>query len=386
MIPAKDLQELANFWTSGGDAISFYFQPETPTELAHREEPILTKERIQATFGRLRADNPSTRRDIERLLATVAALKGNRSQGRVIFACASHNFWREYDLDGLETGAHFEAANSFTLAPLVPVMERQARYCIALADRNRARLLLLEGAHITEHSRVLDEDNEKVRTTGTGGSSHVERQVGQRVHQHFKFLADHLLHFYEHKDYDFLLIGCRDEMRSEICDALHSELTRILVGQFAVDPGLATREEILERVQPLIEEKEHSEEVRLVEKVFGESTRDGLGCLGLGCVADALERGEIRTMLWPRSHPGPAQSASGCSNCGHILLRRAETCDLCGSPMHSFTDAREALLRRALTMSVEVRQIRSAPFPADADIGALLRFRADRNTAAALAS
>src|SRR5579875_784826 len=264
MIPAKDLEELANFWTNDGDAISFYFQPDTPRELAHREEPILTKERIKATFGRLRADNPATRRDVERLLSTVAQLKGNHSQGRAIFACARHNLWREYDIAGLDTGAHFDAGNSFTLSPLVPAMERQVRYCIALADRNRARLLLLQGGNITEHSRVLDEEREKVRTTGTGGSSKVERQIDQRVQQHFKFLADHLLHFYEHKDYDCLLIGCRDEMGSELRNALHPELARILVGQFSVDPGLATREEILERVRPIVEEKERGEEAALV--------------------------------------------------------------------------------------------------------------------------
>jgi hypothetical protein len=68
------------------------------------------------------------------------------------------------------------------------------------------------------------------------------------------------------------------------------------------------------------------------------------------------------------------------------MLRRSDSCDLCGNSMHLFADAREALLRRALLMSIEVRQVRSTPFPAGAEMAALLRFRADRNTAEALAS
>ncbi len=398
----EELRELANFWTEQGDALSFYFQPPVPSELSHREEPLLAKENIQEKLRTLQASSRADREDIRRILDTVNELRqesGRRT--RVIFACAREKLWREFDVPG-DFGIRLDVDSAFTLGPLVAQQQSRKRYCIALADRNRARLFLLEAREISEHSQVLDEEKEKIRTTGTRANNNLERKLEEKVRRHFTFLADHLLHFHQHGDYDALLIGCRDQMWPEIEDTLHSELKRILVGRFLIDPGIATREEVAEKAQAFIDEKDRRDEKELVEKVLGAAASDGLGAVGLDAVIDALEQGEVRTLLWtanrPRASlsrsqrsqppdPGAApRSACLCPNCGHLDATPANSCSLCGAGMHRFALAEEALLRHGLGRNIEIRMLQHAMLPPPHEIAAWLRFLARHNTTQALAS
>ncbi len=386
MIPQEELLQLASFWTEQADALSFYFGPRTPTELSHREEPMAVKEQVQQLFGSLRAPSAEVRRDLERILNTVEQMKGDQSRAKVIFACAREGVWREYDLPG-DYPVQLTRGHSFTLLPLFATGDQDERICIALTDRNRSRLLLMQAGVIREHSSVLDEEKDKIRTTGTSGSSHVERQVGEHVREHYQFLADHLQHFREHGDYDALLIGCRDEMWPAIKASLHPELQRILIAHFAADPGLDTPQEIRGRVEPLLQNRTKEEQRRLVEQVAGEAARGGIGAVGLGDVARSLDQGEVRTLILPAKPESATKSASAgiCTSCDHLSMETSEgICDLCGQPLHVFAPATEAFLRRAFAEGATIRVL-----PGDIaqpEVGALLRFRANTSTAQALAS
>jgi hypothetical protein len=380
-----ELQELASFWTDDRDAVSVYFKAPEPSQLAHREESIFAKDQIKQKLGTLKGNSPADRADVKRIVETIADMKGNGGRAKVIFACKRKNIWREYDVPG-DLGCSIEVGAAFTLGPLIAQQQGQRRYCIALADRNRARLLLLEAREISEHSQVLDEDQEKIRTTGTRKSAHLERRKEEGVRRHFMFLAEHLLHFHEHKDYDCLIVGCRDDMWPEIEAALHPELKRILVGRFATDPGGATREDIQEKAQAIVDARDRVDEARLIDRTVGGFAADGLGVVGLNAVIEALEKGEVRTLLWAHQVNGEARSASLCENCGHLEAQEPHACTLCGSRMRPYSNAEEALLRHALGRSIEVREMHYTKLPMPDRIAAWLRFRADVNTPQALAS
>ena len=386
LISRPDLQELGSFWADKGDALSFYLQPPIPSEITHRDESILAKEKIQQAFGHLQAPSPTLSSDVERLLTMVADMQGNHRLAKIVFACARQNFWREYDLPG-DFDLRMDVAHSFTLAPLAMAFEPQPRYCIALADRKHARLLLLEFGKIREHSQ-LPEEIMPGRPSGTITQSvRADLRNEEHVKHHFQFLSDHLLHFHEHGGFDALLIGCRHEMWPEIEAALHSELKRILVGHVHLDPGLASPEEVRERTQELIADKNLKNEEALVQTAVGEAARDGLGAIGLAAVISSMEKGEVRTLLWPKAkttsnaqtNTAQWQSASICSNCGHIMLGDANNCDLCGGQLRQFPNVEEALLRRSLDLSIEIRVLQTMKLPTTDgnEIAALLRFRSD---------
>ncbi len=46
MITRDDIRELANFHSPEGCAVTFYYQPTTPTNRSHRDETILVKDLV----------------------------------------------------------------------------------------------------------------------------------------------------------------------------------------------------------------------------------------------------------------------------------------------------------------------------------------------------
>jgi peptide subunit release factor 1 (eRF1) len=357
------------------------------------KEPILAKEQIQQVFGSISGHAPAVRSDIARMLEVAAGMKGNHGQAKVIFGCKRANIWREYDLAPV-LPTYLGSGPSFALAPLAPILQEPKRYLIALADRNRARLLLLENGQISERTQQLEEERdhqaEKIRTTGTGGSRSIERQREELARQHFDFFGSQLRHALERREFDALLIGCRDAMWPEIQGSLHSDLHRALLGHFGIDPGLASAEDVRRCAQPLIKKAEHDEMLNLVEAATAGAEGDGRGVRGLPAVLRALEQGEVRTILWRPRPNDSGQPASVCTNCKHIRPGAIENCDLCGQPTHQFLRAEEALIRRVLgrvpSHAIELRLISRHEVSLTEEFSAVLRFRADRSTAQALAS
>jgi hypothetical protein len=388
----EELNQLAEFWTDRNDALSVYFQPSAPSELAHREEPIMAKEKIQQKLRSLAGTSPADRGDIRRVVETIGEMRGNHRKSKLIFACASQKFWREYDLPG-DFGVRLEVGNSFALAPLVTQQQMRRRYSIALADRHRARLLILEAREILEQDPVLEAEEglEKLRTTGARKSVHIERKKEERVRRHYAYLMDKLLHFHEHGDFDSLIVGCRSETWPEIEAELHPELVRVLAGRFTCDPGQATQQEIAEKAQAIIDEHDRKEEVALLDRVAGAAASDGLGAMGYETVLDALEKHEVRALLFPADHAGHEKPISLCSNCGHLDKDEPAACGLCAQGMRQFAHPEEALLRHALrgsikAPSIEMRMLTWTRFPPEQPVAAWLRFRAHRSAPLALAT
>jgi hypothetical protein len=52
-ITREEIRELAEFQDQGGCALSFYFQPSTPRNKAHKEETILAKDLAREALRQL---------------------------------------------------------------------------------------------------------------------------------------------------------------------------------------------------------------------------------------------------------------------------------------------------------------------------------------------
>jgi hypothetical protein len=385
MILNKEINELASFFTETNDAFSLYFEPYAPADNSHRDEYVVAKERIQETIGGLHAVAPSSRTMVERAIETVAEMEGNHGLSKVIFACARRNFWREYDLPG-KFGIRAEMGQTFAIAPLVTQQENQPCFGILLADRNRTRVLVLQAREIRELSRSSQDEQSKIRTTGTKKSVHLERVKEQPVLKHFRTLAHQLLRFHQQGRFEGLLVGCRRELWPEIESEFASDLRRILLGHFTVDAGLASLFEVREKAEKIIAQHDGEELNMLAQRAADAEASSGLGAIGLAQVCEALERDEVRTLLWPDPRSWFGKSAALCTRCGHLDLKMTAKCVLCGNEMRKFTRADEALVRKALSGGVEIRALRHTSLHPEEQISALLRFRAERNTLQALAS
>jgi peptide subunit release factor 1 (eRF1) len=384
MISREEIRQLAQIESPSGCAISFYFQPETPQNKSHREEQILIKDLVRDCLRRAERgrNHAELREDLGRVLQIADGLHGNHSRGKVIFACKDQGIWRELDIPPRLGRSQLTVNSRFHLRPLVEAQSALSRACIALVDRKKARIFELRNDEMTQKPDLeFGASLRPARSDGYQGyeAGHRERHVENQVMQHFKQFAESLLLLHNRDRFHALLIGCRDEAWSEIEPLLHSSLKQIFRGRFLIDPAAASAEEVRAEAERLLTETAISEKEALVREVVGEAQRNARGAVGLRHVLNALERQEVQTLLIGR---GLRAEAVECTNCRHLDTRMVKSCAVCGQETRELSDVADALVDLALRNGAEIRFIHDDPeLEKGGRVGALLRFRADQNTA-----
>jgi peptide subunit release factor 1 (eRF1) len=383
----EELRQLAEIESELGNAITFYFQPETPEDVSHRHEFILAKDLVREALKNLEAsgDHNGARGDLERILATAENLHGNHSRARAIFACADLSLWREFDLPPNIDRTQLHVNNRFHLKPLASVVSQAPHALVTVVDRERARLFQLEMNELTLREEFQDE----LPRRGRGGdgfsgldAGHSERHVENEAMRHFKKVADRLQELHTNGEMPTLIIGCRPETWSAVEQHLHPYVKKALAGRLDLDPGIS-EERIRSEALILLEEQAKGEQQANIREVLGEVQRDGRGSVGLKHVLTSLERGEVQHLLIGNTF---SAAAVECTHCGHLDTRRVSNCAVCSHATREVEDVGDALIGYALRNGVDISYVDGdEDFLKAGNIAALLRFRADQSTPAKLA-
>jgi peptide subunit release factor 1 (eRF1) len=387
MITRDFIRELADFQSPEGEAITFYFQPNTPQDKSHREEAILVKDLVKDAMRRAERSgkNGPVRADLTRILELAERLHGNQGKAKAVFACASEGVWREFDVPVRKlTDTELQMNSRFHLRPLAEASESLEETCICLADRSKVRFFELEGEEIKESEGFIDEFRGH-RSDGFEGfdAGHVDRKMDNDAANHFKRMAERLLERYGNNKCDHIVIGCRGEVWPLIERQLHPYIKQRLVGHFVIDPAIPSADEVRQHVMKLLEQYREKRHRELLGEVLDEARANNHGALGLRRVLRSMEQGEIQSLLI-----GEGFSAEGveCPNCGHVDMRMVPNCPVCGQKTYDVDDLADALIGRALRSGVEIVHVRATPeFQKAGNIGALLRFRAERSIGERLA-
>ncbi len=389
MITRENIGELARFESTEGCALSFYYQPSTPQNKSHREEAILVKDLVRNALREAEkaGRNGCARTDLDRIMEIAEHLHGNSGRARAIFACGSHNFWREYDLPPRLARTQLYINRGFHLRPLTAIAEVLPRFAVVLADKSKARFFILHLDEIKETEGFINKLPRRGRSDGFIGfdAGHAERHVENEARRHYIAIAEHLRELKEKGEYDKLVVGIRDENWPELEHEFHPYVRQHLVGHFSIDPATATPPQVREHAERVIAEFRQKRREDLVREVVGQAHRNGRGALGIRRVLRSLETGEVQTLLLSRDFAAPAVE---CRNCGHVDINDEHAkCSVCGGETRRLEDITDALLRDAVRNGIEIIHVPpSEEFAKIGNIAALLRFRADQNTSAKLAS
>ena len=385
MITREEIRQLAQFESPAGCAISFYFQPQTPQNKSHREEAIMAKDLVRDALRKAERNGNDAvlREDLEKILTIAEGLHGNHSRGKAIFACREQGIWRELDIPQRPEKSQITVNSRFYLRPLVDARSGRPRTCIALVDRKRARIFELQAGTITQKPDLEFGPSPAVpRSDGFQGyeAGHRERHVENMVMQHYKMFAESLLMLYNREKFSALLVGCHDEAWPEIEPQLQaSSLKQRLRGRILVDPMVATAEEVREQADRILTKALQAEQRGLVRETIGEAQRNARGAVGLKHVLSALERQEVQDLLLTRDFKAEAVE---CTNCRHMDTRMVKSCAVCGQETRELKDCSDTLVDLALRNGAEISFIDGdADLEKAGKIAALLRFRADQNTA-----
>ncbi|MFZ0138469.1 MAG: hypothetical protein WAK89_15495 [Candidatus Sulfotelmatobacter sp.] len=412
MITREQIHELAEFEDPSACALSFYFQPTTPRNKAHKEEAILTKDLAREALRQLEARSKSSnnsnnmskdtfesaRADLDRIVRLSQDLRGNGTHGhgaraKAVFACSAQGFWREYDLPAQLTGTQILVGRHFHLKPLAQLLGAFPSLGIVLVDRHRARLFDLRLGELNERMDFFHPLTRRGRGDGFGGydAGHVERRVADEARHHFKFIAEFVKDALgrsnkdrsnkdrSNKDkgmFENWIVGCQDSHWSQFEPQLHPYAKQKLLGRFTAEVAHVSNEEIRAHAETIFADAQAQRREEAVRETLNQAHHRARGVTGLRRVLNALELGEVQTLLVGQSYHAQAVE---CSGCGHLDAHLVNICPVCGKQTREVVDVGEAILPWVIRHDIELFYVKDDPeFDKVGNIAALLRFRPDQ--------
>ena len=378
-ITREQIRELAEFHDEKSCAVSFYFQPSTPRNKAHKEDMILIKDLAREALRSLESQGRKecARADMDRILHLSGELRSNGTHGKAVFACAAQNIWREYDVPASLPGTQLFVDRHFHLKPIAHLLGALPLLGVVLVDRHRARIFDLRLGELTEREDLFHPVPRRGRSDGFAGydGGHAQRRVEDETRQHFKNVAETLKTLLEKGVFEKWILACQDAHLSLLEPQLHSYVSQALIGRFHADVGHITRDQIRTRAQRIVERWQSDRRRDLVGQAVSQARGNGLGVTGLRRVLRALELGEVQTLLLGENLQAHAVE---CSGCGHIDAHLVSSCPVCGRATQEIVDVGEAILPWVIRRDTETFYVKDDPeFDKVGNIAALLRFRSE---------
>jgi peptide subunit release factor 1 (eRF1) len=378
----EQIRELAEFQDEKACALSFYFQPQTPRNKAHKEDAILIKDLAREAQRNLESKGKKdcARADLERIVQLSSELRSNGTHGKAVFACSARNFWREYDLPPQLPGTQLFVDRHFHLKPLAHLLGALPRLGVALVDRHRARLFELRLGEWTEWEDLFHPRPRRGRSDGFAGydAGHAQRRVEDEALHHFKNVAEALKSALDKGVFEKWILGCPDVHRAQLEPHLHPYVSQALLGHFHADLARISKDEMRSHSERIVKEWQARRCRELVGQALEQARGNGRGVTGLRRVLRALELGEVQSLMIGESFLAHAVE---CSGCGHLDAHLVNYCPVCGKATHEVVDVGEAILPWVIRRDIEMFYVKDDPeFDKVGNIAALLRFRSEQNS------
>src|SRR6202795_975300 len=289
MISREQIQELARFEDQEACALSFYFQPRTPRNKAHKEDAILTKDLAREALRQLEEKEKSkeksepARADLDRIVRLSQELRGIGSHAKAVFACSAQGFWREYDLPAHLSETQLRVDRHFHLKPLAQLLGAFPSLGILLVDRHRARLFDLRLGELTERMDFFHPFPRRGRSDGFAGydGGHAERHLGEEARQHFKFVADFLKDALEKGTFENWILGCQEIHWPQVEAQLHPYAWQKLLGRFTAEVAHASRVEVRSHAERILADSQKKRCDEAVRETLSQARSSARGVTGL---------------------------------------------------------------------------------------------------------
>jgi peptide chain release factor subunit 1 len=378
-VPDREtLRKLADWSTGGSPVVSLYLDvdgrrfPKRADYLARAEQLVHRAQELGRAME-VRDHAQSVHRDAKRMWDFISGEFDRKGgvRGLALFGCSGMGLWEEV-LVPRRVPERVVVGERPYLLPLEALVERFETVCVALVDKEKARLFVSALDRIEEVSDVLDEVP-GWHDQGGWAQARFQRHIREHIQRHLKHVAEILLRLLQRGRYQRLVLAGPDEVVAELERELHDYVLRTIVARTSL-PVTASAADVLERVRELEEalERRREEEAvgRLVSEIEGETAR---AVAGMGDTLIALEEGRVDTLLVAADLE---VAGVRCPKCGHLGLR-GPSCPACGSATEETSDLVEEAVESALRQRARVEVVPqglAAELARVGGIGALLRF------------
>ncbi len=290
----------------------------------------------------------------------------------VIFSASKKNFWQVYHLPQPVKSRLIVNGEAY-VRPLTTLLDEYKRYCTVVVNRDKARIFEVYLGEITEHTEIFNQVPGKVRIAGWYGleERRIERNIDDKIHRHFKQVADATLDFFKRKRFDWLIIGAKRESLSAFEGHLHTYLRDRIIGWADLDPETSLHEALL-KTQEIARRMEHEEETRLIQRLLDEANSNGLGVIGLEDTLKAIWQGQVNVLLVKDDLSVPGFL---CPKCGYMSTEESE-CPHDKLAMTPTPDILEEAVESAIFQNCQIEHVtESQELDNIGGIGAILRFK-----------
>ena len=369
------LRDLAAFRSEAGCAVSLYLDLDpadtpTPASVDARVNSLLSdaEKRFAARREELGHDERVTlKRDFERL-RDFFDVDFDRDGARGYAVFVSADFWHEVALPG-SVHDQVTIGPAFSVGQLAAHLGRGDGAIVAFVGREKGQLFRLRGGRLQE---VVDltEDQPGRHDQGGWSQARYQRHIEKLVGEHLRDVAAELDRAVHRLRAPKVVVVGSEETRAEFLDTLTEDVKAAVVGTTEAEAH-AGPNELLEVVQPLIEEARAHDEHAALERWREEAAKDGRAASGWAETLEAASDARVEVLLYEE---GADTEAHECPQCGRASLEAGE-CPLDAATFERRESGFDLAVQRTVanggTLLAVRHQVDLGPV---GGVGALLRF------------
>ncbi len=271
--------------------------------------------------------------DVKRVWDFVHNQLPSQGHGAAIFACSKlDGFWRAYVVSPrFETEVVLD--DTPYVRPLAHMVEEHEHHLVVETRADRAIIWMVHLRTAEPVTRLYELASEVPAKTSQGGWSQRRFQWHRRDHilRHIKQVAEAVVDLDgQYNPKGIVLLG-QDPNISELKRHLPERILQKIVA-VAPEPAGPSEQELLDRVLPLLEFEERTEELSTLERILAELGRGGLAASGPEAVTAAAVEGRVDILLLANDFKAEGWR---CLQCGAVMPVEAARgqCIYCGGEL-----------------------------------------------------
>jgi peptide chain release factor subunit 1 len=371
MINRKQIIDLLHFRSGSHQVLSFYMGIGVykAQRKAYEIEAKDIMKKAVAEAGLSGEEREHVEEDVHRIQNFLTMDFKGRAKGLAIFASKPAGLWQVFRLPVTVPDRCVVDQMPFVL-PVLKIVDEGRRYCVVIADKEKARLFTVYLGEILEREDILD-DVPGWHKQGGLAQARFQRHIEDHVNRHLKHVADTMFGFYKAEGFGHVIIGGSQEVRTRLNRVLHSYLQSIVAGYISADVT-SNINDITDAARKIEQETEERKAKEIAERLLARSGRGDMTVTGLKNTVAALQEGRVHTLVLVDNFE---IGGCLCGDCGSVEVMGSKDCAYCKKKLSKIGDVSEHLAVLAVEHDAEVKYVQPKSGLEEVDgVGAILRW------------
>lgn len=378
LLSREQIETLSKFKSENYLTTSFYLDTDK-SKMTKKEITLSLKNLLSTGKSQLdkldisKAKKESLTKDLDQIsLDCSKNLSSYNFAGLAIFSCSKQDFWQFFSLPKSPRSRVILDQNPY-VRPLSAILNEYHRICVLTLERREAKWYDIFMGEISLLDRIAGDVPGKVKEGGWEGyeSKRIERHIATLLRDFLKKTAKKTFELFKKDNFDWLILGCKDDRLLDIENFLHPYLKSRLQCRFKANSGDSPNK-ILKEVLKLEINLKKQEQEKTIQNYVSELEKGGLAISGLKNTLRSLNRGEVQTFLITRSFSKPGRTCPRC----HFLFVDELRCPSCERKTEIVMDVIDEAVEAAMDKKCQVRHINGpSKLNRYGNIGALLRYK-----------